>query len=720
MPPLLAKPPSPMTFPPTHPALARALAARDYSVPTAVQVAVLDANAANRDLLVSAQTGSGKTVAFGLAMATPLLGPLERFERGAAPLALIIAPTRELALQVQRELAWLYADTGARVVTCVGGMDARAEARELNQGSHIVVGTPGRLRDHLERHRLDLSQLRSIVLDEADEMLDLGFREDLEFILDATPEARQTLLFSATMPREIEMLARRYQRDAIRIETIRRDEQHADIEYRAIAVAPHDIENAVVNVLRLHEMRATLVFCATREAVKRMQARLLERGFSAVALSGELTQHERTQALQALRDGRARVLVATDVAARGLDLPDLTLVIHADLPNNGETLLHRSGRTGRAGKKGLCTLIVPYNRRRKASMLLSSAKINATWGPAPSADEIRARDQERFLADTIFTEPATEEDLGLARGLQVARTSDEIALALVRMHRARLPVPEDLAEDTGPPRRGAFVRDDRASGDRPAPRRERSEGAPASRSFDKPRASENSDATSDRGPRTSRPRREDNREMVWFRLNIGRERNADPRWLVPLICKAGGITKAEIGSIKINDQDTRFQIVATSADDFAFAARTAKNKEGHISRVSAHSNADDAAVAEAIDAIASSEKSAAKPAPFVRDKPQRDRPQRDAPLRERPKAPWHERKKPDAGGYAARKGFGDKDSKPKGFGAKSSGPKKFGYKGSAPAGAPANANTPHATTAGAAKPSSKYAHKKKNRPPAVT
>ena len=246
--------------------------------------------------------------------------------------------------------------------------------------------------------------MKSIVLDEADEMLDLGFREDLEFIIEATPPTRQTLLFSATVPREIETLAGRYQRDAVRIETARRDQPHADIEYHAIRVAPHDIENAVVNVLRLHEMRATLVFCATREAVKRLHARLVERGFSAVALSGELTQSERTQALQALRDGRARVLVATDVAARGLDLPDLALVIHADLPNDHETLLHRSGRTGRAGKKGLCMLIVPYNRRRKVEALLGAARIKATWATAPTADEIRARDQERFLADAIFTE----------------------------------------------------------------------------------------------------------------------------------------------------------------------------------------------------------------------------------------------------------------------------------------------------------------------------
>ena len=408
-----------MTFPSTHPALARALAARDYTQPTPVQLAVLEADATGRDMLVSAQTGSGKTVAFGLAFAPTLLNDAERFGAAAEPLALVIAPTRELAMQVQRELTWLYAEANTRVVTCVGGMDARAEARQLESGAHIVVGTPGRLRDHLERGRLKLANLKTIVLDEADEMLDLGFREDLEFILDATPDTRQTLLFSATMPREIEALAKRYQRDAVRIETMRRNEQHADIDYRAHRVAGHDIENAVVNVLRFQEARAALVFCSTRESVKRLHARLLERGFSAEALSGELTQAERSHALQALRDGRARVLVATDVAARGLDLPDLALVIHADLPHDHETLLHRSGRTGRAGKKGLCTLIVPFSRRRKAEALLGAARLKVTWGPAPTADEIRARDQERFLAEPIFTDAATEEELALARTLRL-------------------------------------------------------------------------------------------------------------------------------------------------------------------------------------------------------------------------------------------------------------------------------------------------------------
>src|SRR5690606_11963086 len=191
----------------------------------------------------------------------------------------------------------------------------------------------------------------------------------------------------------ITALAKRYQRDAARIVTSLEDQPHGDIEYRAVQIAPNDVEHAVVNVLRYFEVRGALVFCSTREAVRDLHGKLLERGFAAVALSGELSQSERTRALQALRNGRARVCIATDVAARGIDLPDLGLVIHADLPKDRETLLHRSGRTGRAGRKGVCVLLVPYTRRRQAERLLASARVQASWSGAPSAEAIRARDQ---------------------------------------------------------------------------------------------------------------------------------------------------------------------------------------------------------------------------------------------------------------------------------------------------------------------------------------
>jgi ATP-dependent RNA helicase DeaD len=509
--------------------IAEALSERGYLEPTSVQAEVITAEAHDRDLIVSAQTGSGKTVAYGIAIARTLLGDAERLGPAREPLALVIAPTRELALQVQRELEWLYAKTGARVVSSVGGMDPRRERQTLSQGAHIVVGTPGRLRDHLERGSLATRSLRAVVLDEADEMLDLGFREDLEEILDATPAERRTLMFSATMPKPITLLAKRYQKDALRIATASASQPHGDIDYRAIAVAPADIEHAVVNVLRFYEANGAMIFCATRENVRRLHAALTERGFAAVALSGELSQNERNHALQALRDRRARVCVATDVAARGIDLPDLGLVVHAELPIDPETLQHRSGRTGRAGRKGICVLIAPYNRRRHAERLLRAANVAANWVPAPTRDDIRARDQER-LVETLAPVETSDEDLEVARKLLETLTPEQIASAYVRMHRARLPEPEELF-DAGP-----------------APRRDE----------------------------TPRPGFEDS---VWFRMNIGRNANADPRWLLPLLCRRGHITKSEVGAIRIFASETRFQIPRAAAARFASALKRTAGAE---------------------------------------------------------------------------------------------------------------------------------------------
>ena len=248
-----------MSFDLAHTALAGALAARGYAEPTPVQDAVLRA-AAGRDLLVSAETGSGKTVAYGLALADNLLGAAERLPSPGAPLALVVAPTRELAMQVQGELAWLYGPAGGRIASCIGGMDGRGEARALGAGCHIVVGTPGRLCDHLRRGALVLSSLAAVVLDEADEMLDLGFREELEQLLSAAPEGRRTLMFSATIPHDIAALARQFQRGALRIDTLGRNRPHADIAYRAVRVAPHETLHAVVNVLRQEEAPTALVF----------------------------------------------------------------------------------------------------------------------------------------------------------------------------------------------------------------------------------------------------------------------------------------------------------------------------------------------------------------------------------------------------------------------------------------------------------------------------
>jgi ATP-dependent RNA helicase DeaD len=536
----------------TSPPLARALAERNYDQLTPVQTAVLAPAALGRDLLVSAQTGSGKTVAYGLAIAENLLDGAERFARATAPLALIVAPTRELALQVQRELAWLYRYADARVVSCVGGMDPRREQRELAAGAHIVVGTPGRLCDHLRRGRLDVSQLKAVVLDEADEMLDLGFREDMEFILKTTPDTRRTLLFSATLPRGIVAMAKQFQHQAFRVEVAGDEGGHADIEYRAIRIAAGDVEHAVVNMLRYFESPSALVFCNTRDAVRHLQATLLERGFSVVALSGELTQNERTQALQALRDGRARVCVATDVAARGIDLPNLDLVIHADLPNDSEVLQHRSGRTGRAGRKGVSVMLVVPARRRRAELLLNLAGIDAVWGAVPTADEIRKLDHDRLLRDALFAEESTEDDLVMAQALLAARPSEEIAAALARLYRARLPSPEDILD----PGQGAGrSRDDRGQDkhDRHGRKSRGEDHALAARSK----------------PGKSSARHVMAEGSVWFRAAIGKRKNAEARWLLPMICRRGGIEKQDIGAIRVFDTTTEFEISARVAESFA-------------------------------------------------------------------------------------------------------------------------------------------------------
>ncbi len=508
--------------------LADALEQQGYDTLTPVQQAVTNPELATADLLVSAQTGSGKTVGFGLAIASTVLGEVDHFEAAAAPLALVIAPTRELALQVKRELAWLYGKAGAHLASCVGGMDMRDERRALARGAHIVVATPGRLRDHIMRGSIDMTALRAVVLDEADEMLDLGFQEDLEFILAEAPENRRTLMFSATVPRGIANLAKKYQNDARRITTAAEERQHSDIEYRALNVAARDGENAIINVLRYYEAPNALVFCNTRAMVNRLTTRLSNRGFSVVALSGELTQSERTHALQAMRDGRARVCVATDVAARGIDLPSLDLVVHAELPNSHETLLHRSGRTGRAGRKGVSALIVPPAARKKCERLLRFAKLTADWGEAPSADAVRSRDFERMMADPVWQQPveATEE----SEALLAQFSAEQIAAAYLQLFQSRQSAPEELSAPS--------------AGGKPEPR------APF-------------------GP------------SVWFSVSGGRKANVETRRLLPMLCKAGNITKDDIGAIRIQFNESFVEIRESSAAGFAAALGKDMTVEGN-------------------------------------------------------------------------------------------------------------------------------------------
>jgi ATP-dependent RNA helicase DeaD len=551
-----------VAFPPLNSSLARALAEHDYTEPTPVQAAVLEPQAMVRDLLVSAQTGSGKTVAYGLAILSPILGGDETVARSVEPVALIVAPTRELALQVQRELAWLYRYAGARVVACVGGMDSGVERRQLATGAQIVVGTPGRLRDHLERGNLQVSNLNAVVLDEADEMLDLGFREDLEFILSTTPAERRTLLFSATLPKGIVALAKQYQNAALRIDVSNAERAHADIEYRAVRVGPHDVGHAVVNLLRLFDVAGALVFCNTREAVRRLQATLSERGFPAVALSGELSQGERNHAMLALRSGRARVCVATDVAARGIDLPGLDLVIHAELPHDAEVLQHRSGRTGRAGRKGVSVVLVTPADRRRAERLLTSAHVKADWRGPPTVEEIKQLDVERLMRNPMLTEESGDDDRTLAQSLLAAHSADAVATAFIRLYRAQLPAPEELtdpADGRDNPRRRESEKRREGGSQRDA--RSRDAGPPRDERRKPPREA----ASFHDGPSNG----------VWYRLDVGRNKKADPKWILPEICRRGKITKQDVGDIRIYEDETRFEVSQEAAPRFADAIRNA-------------------------------------------------------------------------------------------------------------------------------------------------
>jgi ATP-dependent RNA helicase DeaD len=309
---------------------------------------------------------------------------------------------------------------------------------------------------------------------------------------------------------------------------------HRDIEYRAIEIVARERDLAVVNLLRFHDEPGALVFCATRDGVTHLAANLHERGFAAVALSGELSQRERNQALQALRDGRARVCVATDVAARGLDLPDLGLVIHADVPQNAQMLVHRSGRTGRAGKHGIAILLVPERARRQVERLVAAARVDVSWRPPPSPHDIRVRDQQQLAAEIgALADAPSEDDRVIARTLLGARSAEDLVAALVRLRREARPAPEELTPT-------ALAR------------------------------------------ATSAPARKGGRGYTWFTVNVGRSKNADPKWLIPLLCRRGNITKRSIGKIQILARDTRVEIANDAVESFAAAIRRPDDKDRNV------------------------------------------------------------------------------------------------------------------------------------------
>ncbi len=553
------------------PALFEAIAARGYEQAMPVQIAVLDEAHRDRDLLVSSQTGSGKTLAFGTLLARTLVpvgeamakGEVEQADAAAPkkggahkhaerlPAGLVIAPTRELANQVRTELAWLFARAKVHVAAFTGGSDLRQDLRKLHAGVDIVVGTPGRLVDLLSRGALRLEAVQTAVLDEADEMLDMGFREDLETILGAATTRTRTHMFSATLPQPILALAANYQKRAVRLDARKLGEKgegsHEDIHHITHLIGTGDRTAAVINVLRQNADRRAIVFGTTRDGVADLHRQLVRQGFRAVVLSGDRAQMERNRALAALREGEAQVLVATNVAARGLDLPEVDLVVHADLPLNTEALTHRSGRTGRAGRKGTSVLIATLAERRKAERLLAGARVTYTWTAAPGAAEIASAGEKRL---EIALVAAAEEGrapsagaLAMAERLGKPMGKDALIHLLLERELARIPRGEKLGPvDLKVVARDAF----RPTG--PPPDRE-----------------------------------EFARDAVRFRVNLGADSRAEAGWLLPLICRRGGVTRREVGAIRVVGPGfSEFEIAGHAAGDFALAAAQPDARAPHV------------------------------------------------------------------------------------------------------------------------------------------
>ncbi len=505
--------------------------ARGITCLTPVQNEILSLDDIAGDKLVSARTGSGKTLGYGMVFAQRLLAADGIMRQAPGPRALVIAPTREIATQVRAELAWLFSGTGARVGCCIGGSDIGLERAALLAGLDIVVGTPGRLRDHIERGRLQARHLVSVVLDEADEMLNFGFRTDLEAILAATPEDRQTLMFSATITSRIEALASCFQSNARRV-MIAPEEERADMDFMAMAASAEDREKAVVNLLCLHEPKGALVFCNRRTTAAALTRYLAERGFRVVQLSGDLRQPERDAAVVAMSSARARVCVATDVAARGLDLPGLDLVIHAELPMSVETLLHRSGRTGRAGRKGRVAVIVPPRACHRAVALADKAGIALRWVSVPGLDQFEPLERERLSRDLRA---------GLGRSSSADNAATEMILAELS--------PREIAS--------AYVKLWSAS-------------RPRMETLSCPEPSEV--ASADSG--------------AWFSINFGNGQKNEVRRILPLLCRIGQINRQDIGKIRVMAGETRFMVRASALVRFA-AAAAAHEGEPRLQRIAA-------------------------------------------------------------------------------------------------------------------------------------
>lgn len=370
-----------------RPELLKTLAGLGYEEPTPIQRETIPHLLAGHDLLGQAATGTGKTAAFAL----PILQMIER-DASNDTFALILVPTRELAMQVSEAIFKYGRGLGVRVTPVYGGQPIYRQLQALDRGAHVVVGTPGRALDHIGRGSLDLDSIRTVVLDEADEMLDMGFADDIDAILQATPGERQTVLFSATMPARITALARKYQRDPVRIQISRGevDNDTALVRQSAYIVQRSHKPAALGRILDIESPRATLVFCRTRTEVDQLTETMNGRGYRAEALHGGMDQPQRDRVMGRLRDGTAELLVATDVAARGLDVDTLTHVVNYDVPSAAESYVHRIGRVGRAGRQGVAITLAEPREERLLHNIEKLTKHKIAIERVPTVADLRA------------------------------------------------------------------------------------------------------------------------------------------------------------------------------------------------------------------------------------------------------------------------------------------------------------------------------------------
>ena len=592
--------------------LVPALKRRGFEKLTPVQLAIANADDGRRDLRISSQTGSGKTVAIGFSMIQEVV--TDKRER-VGPTTLVIAPTRELAMQVKEELSWLFADLpGVDCEVVTGGTPIDRERQRLRRKPSVLVGTPGRLLDHLRRGAVDISSVKQLVLDEADQMLDLGFKDELDGILQCLPEERRTHLVSATFPPAVLQLANRFQNQPIMVEGTTPGEAHDDIEHIACRIGDREHYQAVVNMLLMAGNDRTLVFVRTREETTRMAEKLAGDGFAAAAINGDLAQAQRTRTLAAFRSGRTRTLIATDVAARGLDIPAVTMVIHVEQPMDSSTYVHRSGRTGRAGQKGQSVLLVPKSRAQRTTRMFRMLRLEPRWTWAPNAELINKKQLERAEEDatTMLTAApaATAANRASAANLLRERDPIEVVAALLTKTMTKMRAPFDMVQpkgnyDDGPriPRNDspsphtATPRDNYAqrSGNRQAdsgpradssPRREftpHHEAMPA-RNFQKLPPEQR--GTPGSAPSWQRPNQGNARPVeagfTRFRINWGPRDGANPRRIMAHICRRGEVESSLIGSISMDGNATTFEVQNSIADDFAKRVQRRDRRDPHL------------------------------------------------------------------------------------------------------------------------------------------